>query len=68
MTLKVKDLHKDHALVRAAHKMVSEHEMNDTMVPALEAVHAEFPEVEPEYLIALWVGINAKNLEGRNES
>jgi hypothetical protein len=38
MVTLIKDLHKDHPLVKAAHKMVIEHEENDTMFPALEAV------------------------------
>ena len=63
MDLKIKDLHKNHPVVLAAHAMVKAHESNDMMWGALEEVRGHFPEVKPEHLMVLWIGINAKNLE-----
>ena len=64
MTLKVRDLSKDHTLVLAGKRMVSAHSHFDTAGTALQQVAKEFPEIDPEHLIALWVGINCKDREG----
>lgn len=58
--LEVKDLSKDHPVVKAAYRMVEAHQWNETLLPAIEQLSDEFPEIEPEILIALWLGINAK--------
>jgi hypothetical protein len=63
MSLNIRDLHKEHPLVLAAHKLVKVHEETATLGAALCEVRDSFPEVEEGHLIALWVGINAKELE-----
>lgn len=62
--IKVKDLHKEHDLIKAAHLMVEEHDKHETMIPALEAVRKEFPSIDTDHIIILWIGVNAKDLEG----
>lgn len=59
MQIKVQDLHKQHALVQASHAMVKAYSRHETMVPALEEVGQKHPDLLPEQLISLWVGINA---------
>lgn len=68
MALRVNKLHKDHDVVRAARAMVYAHIDNETMVPALEDVREQFPDVPDDYLICLWIGINAKDREGLVEA
>lgn len=63
MPLRVSDLHKDHDVVRAARAMAHAYMDNETMVPALEEVREQFPDVPADYLICLWIGINAKDRE-----
>lgn len=59
MQIKVKDLHKGHDLVKASHSMAQAFQKHGTMVLALEDVAKEYPNVLPEHLICLWLGINA---------
>ena len=62
-SLKLTDLHREHPVVEAAHMMVEAHRLHETMVAALDDVQAEFPELEPEQIILLWIGVNAKDRE-----
>ena len=55
-SLKLTDLHRKHPVVQAAHMMVEAHRLHETMVAALDDVQAEFPELEPEQIILLWIG------------
>ena len=64
MSLKVADLYREHPVIQAAHMMVGAHQRYETMIPALEDVREEFPELEPEQIILLWIGVNAKDREG----
>ena len=67
MDLRVEYLHRDHNVVRAARAMVQAHAEHETMIPALETVREQFPDVSAvssECLICLWIGINAKDREG----
>lgn len=63
MPIRLDELHKDHELIRAAHAMVIAHKSHTTALPALEQVQGNHPDVNPEHLIILWVGINAKDLK-----
>jgi hypothetical protein len=51
-------------LVRAACAMVHAHMANETMVPALDDVAEQFPNLTREQLTCLWMGVNAKDREG----
>lgn len=51
-------------LSRAACAMVHAHMENETMVPALDDVAEQFPNLTREQLTCLWMGVNAKNREG----
>lgn len=64
MTIKLRELHKGHDLVMAAHSMVHAHMDNESALPALEDVSRQYPDVPADYLICLWVGVNAKDREG----
>jgi len=64
MRVLVKDLSKEHPAVRASHMMVEAHGRHETLLPAVEEVQEEFPELEPEQLVLIWIGINAKDREG----
>lgn len=59
----VKSMDKTSDLIRAAHAMVLAHEQNDTLLPALYSVSEQFPGIPEPLLTALWVGINAKELD-----
>lgn len=63
MTIKISDLNEEHPLVCAGRRMVSAHRHFYTAGTAVKEVSKEFPDVEPELLIALWVGINCKSRE-----
>lgn len=66
-SLRVRDLHRNHPLVRAGIAMVGAHGRHESMLPALEEVREQFPAVLPSHLILLWVGVNAKAREGLDE-
>lgn len=51
-------------LVKAAYAMVRAHMDNETMVPALDDVAKQFPNLTREQLRCLWMGVNAKDREG----
>lgn len=51
-------------LVPAAHAMVRAHADNETMIPALDDVAEQYPELTREQLTCLWMGVNAKDREG----
>ncbi len=61
--LDVKDLHKNHPLVLAAHEMVKAHAKHETMLPAIEEVKEEFLIIDSDKLMLMWIAINAKELE-----
>ncbi|MBE4621015.1 hypothetical protein [Vibrio navarrensis] len=60
MKIKVKDLSKEHPAVLAARLMADEYDRNETLVPACEAVLKKFPDLTPEQVICLWLGVNAE--------
>lgn len=62
MNIKAKELSKDHPAVQAAHMMVEAHRKYHTMLPACEEVGEQFPGMEPEQVMLLWIGVNAKDL------
>lgn len=51
-------------LAKAACAMVHAHMANETMVPALDDVAEQFPNLTREQLTCLWMGVNAKAREG----
>jgi len=59
LSLKVRDLDREHPVVKAAYTMLHAYLEHDTMVPALYQVHEAHPDVPEDYLICLWAGINA---------
>lgn len=56
-----KNLCKQADVIRAAHAMVLQHSIHETMLPAVESVAGEFPSIPEPLLTAIWIGINAKN-------
>ena len=64
MTIKptYKDLRLE--LAKAACAMVHAHMDNETMVPALDDVAEQFPDLTRDQLTCLWMGVNAKDREG----
>jgi hypothetical protein len=63
MSVDVKDLHRNHVFVHAARAMLEAHARYDTLLPALEEVEDDFPEMTREQLICIWFGINIKARE-----
>ncbi|NOI14810.1 hypothetical protein [Vibrio hepatarius] len=61
MKIEVKDLNKSHPLVLAAHLMSVAYHQYETMIPACEMVLEQFPQLTPEQVICLWVGVNCAN-------
>ena len=59
----VKDLHKNHPMILAAHEMVEAHAAHETMLPAIEEVIEKYPIISREKLMLVWIGVNAKELE-----
>ena len=55
-----KYLDKEADIIKAAHSMVMHHSIHETMLPAVEAVSEDFPNVPKPLLTAIWIGINAK--------
>lgn len=51
-------------LAKAACAMVRAHMDNETMVPALDDVAEQYPNLTREQLTCLWMGVNAKAREG----
>ena len=64
--LKIRDLHREHDVVCAARSMVRAYATHSTMIPSLEAVAEEYPNIPKDYLICLWIGVNAEAGEGSN--
>lgn len=56
----VKNLSKNSDIIKAAHAMVLQHSFHATMLPAVEAVSEDFKKLPEPLLIAMWIGINAK--------
>lgn len=48
------------SLIEVANFMVLQHNVFETMSPAVEAVSKQFPNIPEPLLTALWIGINAK--------
>lgn len=55
----LKELHKEHWLVKAAYKMIEAHASHETMVPAIEQVQSMFTKLDADTAIATWVQANA---------
>jgi len=53
-----------YAMISAAKAMVVAHSRHETMVPAVEEVQEQFPDISTGHLIACWMGVNAKSREG----
>lgn len=49
-----------HPIVQAAIAMAEAHMHCGTMMGAVDAIEKEFPEIERDILVVLWIGINAK--------
>lgn len=52
----------DHVIGKAAHVMVYARDRHETMVPAINEVREQFPELATRHLVLLWIGVNAKSL------
>lgn len=59
----ISKLSKTSTMVMAAHAMVSAHKNSYTLKPALHIVSEEFPDIPEPLLVALWMGVNAKELD-----
>lgn len=64
MEILVSELGKSHPVVKASHRMVEVHRCHETLLPAVEEVAEEFPELTTNQLTLLWIGVNAKDLDG----
>jgi hypothetical protein len=62
--IKVGELHAQHALMLSALAMVEAYKRHDYMMPAVADVQERFPDVDPNYLIAIWIGVSAQNKSG----
>lgn len=51
-------------LIEAACDMVRAHEETESMLDAVEAIEDDHPAVSRQYLICLWMGVNAKHRKG----
>lgn len=60
----LKELHKEHWLVKAAYKMVEAHAAHETMLPAIEQVQSMFPKLDAGTAIAMWIQANASAKAG----
>ena len=56
----IRNLDKQADFIRAAHSMVLQHSIHETMLPAVEYVAGDFHNIPEPLLRALWIGINAK--------
>ena len=65
-TMSIQPIYKDlwPELAKAACAMVHAHMDNETMVPALDDVAEQYPNLTREQLTCLWMGVNAKDREG----
>lgn len=65
-TMSIQPIYKDlwPELAKAACAMVRAHMDNETMVPALDDVAEQYPNLTREQLTCLWMGVNAKAREG----
>lgn len=59
--IEIKELHREHPLVKVAYMMVQAHSMYPSMTPAIEDVMDEFPSLDMDIAIAMWIAINAKD-------
>lgn len=51
----------EHPLVKVAEAMVAAHRDWDTMIPAIEDVREQFPDLSFEHAALLWIGVNARD-------
>lgn len=63
MKISIKELNKDHELILAGKEMVRAHNKFDTLKPAVDFVAEKYPDIDPDFLISLWIGINCKWIE-----
>lgn len=63
--IRVRDLHKDHWLVKAGKSMVLAHSKHETLLPALEEITEQYPQLSSDMGIAMWIGINSKDRENQ---
>ncbi|EOB9552172.1 hypothetical protein ACIX9V_000032 [Vibrio vulnificus] len=59
MKIEIRDLHKNHPVVLAARVMAEAHHNHETMAPACSMVSDLFPELTPDQVMCLWLGVNA---------
>jgi hypothetical protein len=57
----VGELNAQHALMLSALAMVEAYKRHDYMMPAVADVSEQFPDVDSNYLIAIWIGVSAQN-------
>ena len=50
--------------IKAACAMVRAHRDHETMIPAIDDVAEQYPNLTQDQLTCLWMGVNAKNREG----
>ena len=58
--IKITELSIDHPAVKAAYEMVAAHIRYKTMNPAVFEIKEEFPELDEQVIMAMWIAINAK--------
>ncbi|HGS4926189.1 TPA: hypothetical protein ACMDRV_002492 [Vibrio parahaemolyticus] len=61
MRIIANQLNKNHPVVLAARLMSEAYHRHETMIPACSLVKERFPELEPEQIMCLWIGVNAAN-------
>jgi hypothetical protein len=63
-SITVKELHKEHWLIKAGYAMCIAHSRNETLNPAVEEVTEQYLQLNREMAIAMWVAVNAKSNAG----
>jgi len=48
-------------IVKAAHRMVAVYDDHEMMLGAIDEVHHDFPMIDRDDLMSMWIGINAAN-------
>ena len=67
MKFQIDKLHPEHQLVKAAQAMVTAHKDHEMAFSAIDEVREQFPALDIDTLIVLWVGINAKDQDRKLE-
>lgn len=63
--IEISELSAEHPAVKAAYAMADAYKVHDSLLPALEEVMFQHPEVEESELVAMWLALNANDkLEG----